>query len=61
MPPGYRVVWTPSNTESGVIAARLGGFVAAVKSWLIPPYEIPIIPTSPLAAHGWRAMVSTTS
>jgi hypothetical protein len=26
-----------SITDSGEIAARLGGLVAAVKSWLMPP------------------------
>jgi hypothetical protein len=37
MPPGYSVVAVWSITESGVIAARLGGRVSAVKSWLMPP------------------------
>jgi hypothetical protein len=37
MPPGYSVVWVLSITDSGEIAARCGGWVAAVKSWLIPP------------------------
>ena len=37
MPPGYSVVAVLSMTDSGVIAARLGGRVAATKSWLMPP------------------------
>jgi hypothetical protein len=37
MPPGYSVVAVSSRTDSGVIADRLGGRVAATKSWLIPP------------------------
>ena len=37
MPPGYSVVAVWSITESGVIAARLGGRVAAENSWLMPP------------------------
>ena len=37
IPPGYSVVAVLSITDSGVIAARLGGRVAATKSWLIPP------------------------
>src|SRR5436190_6272316 len=45
IPPGYSVVAVLSITDSGAIADRLGGFVAATNSWLIPPYEIPIIPT----------------
>jgi hypothetical protein len=31
------VVCTWSISDSGEIAARLGGWVCAVKSWLIPP------------------------
>jgi hypothetical protein len=37
MPPGYRVVVVLSITDSGVIAARSGGSVAATNSWLMPP------------------------
>jgi len=37
IPPGYSVVWVESSTDSGVIAARLGGCVSAVNSWLMPP------------------------
>ena len=37
MPPGYRVVCVLETTDSGVIAARLGGRVWATNSWLIPP------------------------
>ena len=37
IPPGYSVVCVSSMTDSGVIADRLGGRVAATKSWLIPP------------------------
>ena len=37
MPPGYSVVCVLSTTDSGVIAARLGGRVWATNSWLMPP------------------------
>jgi hypothetical protein len=55
------VVCVASISDSGEIAARLGGRSCAVKSWLIPPYEMPIMPTLPPATHGWRATVSITS
>ncbi len=50
-----------SITESGVIAARLGGRVWATNSWLMPPYETPAMPTLWCSTHGWRATVSMTS
>jgi hypothetical protein len=50
-----------SVTDIGVIAARCGGRVAATNSWLIPPYEMPIIPTRWWRTHGCRATVSITS
>src|SRR3954469_3202756 len=61
MPPGYSVVCVASISDSGEIAARLGGLGGAVHSWLIPPYEMPIIPTLWCRTHGWRATVSITS
>ena len=50
-----------SSTDSGEMAASDGGWSAAVNSWLIPPYEMPIIPTLWFFTHGWRAIVSITS
>ena len=50
-----------SMTDSGVIAARLGGRVAATNSWLMPPYETPAIPTLWCSTHGCRAIVSMAS
>jgi len=36
-PPGYSVEpYTSSITLSGVIAARLGGWVAATNNWVMP-------------------------
>ena len=60
-PPGYSVVSVLSITDIGVIAARLGGRVEATKSWLMPPKEIPSMPTFWCITQGWRATVSTTS
>ena len=37
IPPGYKVVAVLSITDSGAIAARCGGSVAATNSWLMPP------------------------
>ncbi len=48
-------------TDSGVIAARLGGCVEATKSWLMPGYEIPTMPTRCSRTHGWAAIVSIAS
>ena len=50
-----------SITDSGEIAARSGGSVLATNIWLMPPYEIPIIPTLWCSTHGCRATVSITS
>ena len=48
-------------TDSGEIAASDGGWSCAVNSWLMPPYEMPIIPTFWPFTQGWWAMVSMTS
>ncbi len=48
-------------TDSGEIAASDGGWVAAVNSWLMPPYEMPIMPTLWPLTHGWAATASTMS
>ena len=61
MPPGYSVVAVASMVESGEIASRSGGSSCAVNSWLIAPYEMPIIPTLWSSTHGWWAIVSMTS
>ena len=61
MPPGYSVDAVASMTDSGEIASSDGGCVCAVNSWLMPPYEMPIIPTLWFLTHGCRAIVSTTS
>ena len=46
MPPGYSVeIALSASTLNGVIATRLGGWVWATNSWLIPGYETPTIPT----------------
>ncbi len=50
-----------SSTDSGVIAARCGGRVRATKSWVMPGYEIPTMPTFPFATHGCAAMASMAS
>ena len=60
MPPGYRVLRKLSSiTDSGVMLLRLGGWVAATNSWLMPGNDRPIMPT--LAAQGCAATVSITS
>ena len=46
-------------TDSGVMALRCGGCVAATKSWEMPGYEMPASPMRP--AQGWAATVSTAS
>ena len=62
MPPGRKVPRPVSAmTDSGAIAARCGGCVAAVKSCEIPGYEIPTMPTLPCATHGCAAIVSMMS
>ena len=62
MPPGRSVPRPVSEmTESGVIALRWGGFSWAVKSWLMPGYEIPTMPTLWPFTQSWAAIVSTTS
>ena len=62
MPPGRSVPRPVSAmTDSGAIAARCGGCVAAVNSCEIPGYEIPTMPTLPCATHGCAAIASMTS
>ena len=62
MPPGYSVeIAVSAITLNGVIAARLGGWVWATKSWLIPGYDTPTMPARLFNTHGWAATVSTTS
>jgi hypothetical protein len=41
-----------SITDNGEIAARCGGLSWAVNNWLMPPYEMPIIPTLWPRTHG---------
>ena len=51
-----------SVTDIGVIAARCGGRVPAVKSWVMPEKEMPAIPTLPPLTQRLRARrVSTAS
>lgn len=50
-----------SVTDIGVIAARCGGRVPAVKSWVIPENEIPAMPTFPPLTQGCAATVSIAS
>ena len=61
MPPGYSVEAVASIVESGEIASRAGGSSCDTNSWLIAPYEMPIIPTLWSRTHGWLAIVSMTS
>jgi hypothetical protein len=62
MPPGYNVeIELSARTLNGVIAARLGGWVWATNSWLMPGYETPTMPTRLSCTHGWAATASMTS
>ncbi len=48
-------------TDIGVIAARCGGCVPAVKSWVMPEKEMPPMPTLPPLTQGWLPTVSIAS
>ena len=61
MPPGYSVVWVESMTESGEIAARLGGLSLGGEQLADPAVGDAHHPDLVVETHGWRAMVSTTS
>jgi len=61
MPPGSMVVLAAPMVDSGVIAARCGGWVWATNSWVMPGYDRPTMPTLPFITHGWAATVSITS
>jgi hypothetical protein len=61
MPPGQACSHGSAMTDCGVTAARCGGRVAAVYSWVIPEYDNPTMPTMPCSTQGWRATISITS
>jgi hypothetical protein len=61
MPPGSIVVLAAPITDSGVIAARCGGWVDATNSWVMPGYDRPTMPTLPCMTQSWAATVSITS
>ena len=50
-----------SVTDIGAIAARCGGRVPAVNSWVMPEKEMPTMPTLPPLTHVCAATVSTAS
>ena len=61
MPPGQAWSHGSAMTDWGVTAARWGGLVVAVNSWVMPEYDRPTIPTLPPRTQSWRATISTTS
>ena len=48
------------GATSGQIAVRCGGLSSAVRTWVIPAYELPTVPVRPLL-HGWAAIHSIVS
>jgi hypothetical protein len=61
IPPGSIVVLAAPIVDSGVIAASPGGLVEATKSWVMPGYDRPTMPTWLCMTQGWAATVSITS
>ena len=61
MPPGQATSQRRPRNDSGAIAARCGGCVAATTSWEKPEKEMPIIPIRRPCAHHCAATVSTAS
>ena len=54
-------LWDYAITDKGAIDASDGGCSCATKSWLMPGYESPTMPTLWFSTQGCAAMISTTS
>ncbi len=61
MPPGSSVVSVLAMTDMGAMAANPGGRCEATKSWVMPGYDRPTMPTLWCRTQGCAATISMTS